>query len=197
MTEFTHAEESYGFRDSQAVFCLSFKHLSWRLVWCDSFALNHCYVSNSIRFWCWWKPIPAATEINSRVLRSSACKNNWLRNRCGSSYFYINILCRDESTSQNTNAKFKPKLPPISPTWGIVNLLGSLLKLSDKVQVCVPTYSNMKLSKTKSGGLSIWDSPVFWKYFSDSAWSTKWVNLNIHRACSEMTSPVYTKCWWL
>lgn len=142
---------------AQAVFCLPFKHLSWRLVWCDWIDLSHCYFSNSVSFWCWWNQVPAVPEVNNRVLRSSACTNNWLRNSCDS-VFRTNILCRDESTSQNPSAKFKSKLPPISLISGIVHLLGSLLKMSDKIQVSVPAFLNMKPSETTSGGLSVWDS---------------------------------------
>lgn len=69
--------------------------------------------------------------------------------------FHTNILCRDESASQNPSAKFKSKLPPISPISGIVHLLGSLLKVSDKIQVSVPAFLNMKPSETTSGGLSV------------------------------------------
>lgn len=96
---------------AQAVFCLSFKHLSWRLVCCDWFGLSHCYFPNSVRFWCWWKHDLAATEVNSRILRSSACANNWLRTSCD--YIFTLIFCAEVNPSlriptQDLNPDFNP-----------------------------------------------------------------------------------------
>lgn len=115
-------------------------------------------------------------------------------------YFYSNILCRDEYTSQNLNEKLKSKLQPVFT--GIRFSTSAWISAQEEWQnpgFCLRFFKYEAFWNNILGGsyclrsiLSISLILQYYEIIFVSALNTKWVNLNIHPACSEMSSSVYT-----